>query len=133
MSEEPEYSVEELKEIRDALKDAVYIALVYHEFHRIRSFFLDEFVEIMHSIAKDVAEVLKARGLDARCYTRLRGSIYEPRNFVEVQCFVRKPGREEIGLEARAPTDFTIDFDERLPKPRVFVSKLARKEYIEVT
>jgi len=131
MSEEPEYSVEELKEIRDAVKDAVYDALVYHDFHRIRSFFLDEFVETMHSIAKDVVEVLRARGLDARCYTRLRGSIYEPRNFVEVQCFVRKPGREEIGLEARAPINFTIDFDERLPKPRVFVSKFLRE--IEVT
>jgi hypothetical protein len=131
MSKEPEYSVEELKEIRDVLKDAVYDALVRHDFHRIRSFFLDEFVETMHSIARDVAEELRARGFDARCYTRLRGSIYEPRNFVEVQCFVRKPGREEIGLEARAPIDFTIDFDERLPKPRVFVSKFLRE--IEVT
>jgi hypothetical protein len=133
MGGEAEYNAEELKELGDALKDAVYDTMLRHGFHRAPSFFLDSFVETMRSVARDVAEELRARGLEARCYTRLRGSSYEPRNFVEVQCFVRKPGREEIGLEARAPTDFTIDFDERLPKPRAFVSKLARKEYIEVT
>jgi len=129
MSEE--YSVEELKELRDVLRDAVYDAMLRYGFHRSPSFFLDSFVETMRSVARDVAEELRARGLEARCYTKLRGSSYEPRNFVEVECFVRKSGREEIGLDASVPMDFTIDFDERLPRPRVFLSRFPRKEYIE--
>jgi hypothetical protein len=128
-----ECSAEELKEVRDALKDAVYDAMLRHDFHRSPSFFLDEFVETMRNVARDAAEGIRARGLEARCYTRLRGSSHEPRNFAEVWCLVRKPGREEVSLEARVPIDFTIDFDVRLPKPRVSISHFPRsEEYIEV-
>jgi hypothetical protein len=127
-----EYTVEELKELRDALKSAVYDTMLRYGFHRSPSFFLDSFVETMRSVARGVAEELRARGLEARCYTKLRGSSYEPRNFVEVWCFVRKPGREEVSLTAATPVDFTIDFDERLPKPRVTLSRFQREEYIEI-